>query len=409
MMPKGISSQLGRGSNLQLAPKRPKVLHLIPTLRVGGAERLVADLVTAPGHYCSHEVATMFPAEQTCYEGQLREAGIPLHHCRKRPGLDMRLPCELYRLFARTQPDVLHTHLYALRYALVPAIVRRVPVVVHTIHTLAQHEDFRPALWIYRLAFRFHAVQPVAISESLRASARLLYGARLDLPVIPNGIRTDPYLRTRSGGCAQSPVLRILNVARLDPVKNHLFLLAIAQELERLKIPFTLHIAGDGPMRERIAAETAARGLKHRVQLLGQVTDVVALYAAADVFVLPSTREGLPMALLEAMASSLAVVASPVGGIPEVLSDGVCGLLLPVDKPAAWAAALAKLSADAGLRQRLGMAAREKVLRHYDIQVTAKHYEDLYEKLLIRHRGYLAPPSHISERPYGNDHRAIQL
>src|SRR5262249_38099065 len=143
-----------------------------------------------------------------------------------------------------------------------------------------------------------------------------------------------------------------------------------------------LVLAGDGPDRSKLEAQARALGLGENARFLGVRHDIQSLYAAVDVFALPSLEEGSPNALLEAMACGRAIVASRVGGVPEVVEDGRSGLLVEPGSPAALAEALARLASDAPLRHRLGREAARRVRERFDIARMAETHATLYRDLL---------------------------
>jgi glycosyltransferase involved in cell wall biosynthesis len=241
-----------------------------------------------------------------------------------------------------------------------------------------------------RWAFR-RSGAVVAVSEASRAE--LL--ARVGQPpggihVIHNGIRFVPAdrgdgVRRELGAAPDESV--IVAVGNLYPVKGHLFLLkALAVLRDRHpELKWRLAIAGtdgfggtaggEGPTLRRFAEE---HGLADRLHLLGFRTDVPDLLAAADIFAMPSLSEGLPMALLEAMFAGKAIVASAVGGIPEVISHEREGLLVPPGDPDGLAAALVRLLIDETLRRAMGNEARKRAEEAFSIEAMANEYERVY-------------------------------
>jgi len=366
------------------------VVQLLPTLRTGGAERLVTDLSTClQTHGVRVTIVTMFGPENTPYEQRVEEAGIPHRWLNKRFGLDLRMPVRISRTLRELRPDVLHTHLYTLRYAAPALPVNRIPAVLYTLHSIPRKEDNMLGLLINWLAFRFRLVQPVAISPTIAAAARSLYGARINFPVIRNGIQMPPFLAVKNAGQRKRNRFVLLNVGRLTDVKNQQFLLRIALRLQALGLDFELRFAGDGPLRQALEEQARILSVESKVKFLGSVSDMAAVYGDADIFVLPSLYEGLPIALLEAMASALPVVASAVGGVPDVIHDGRTGILLPPGDESAWATVIHQLATSPELRKKLGSAAREEVVARYDIGSTTRAYLELYHKLLRAkgHRG----------------------
>jgi sugar transferase (PEP-CTERM/EpsH1 system associated) len=174
-------------------------------------------------------------------------------------------------------------------------------------------------------------------------------------------------------------------VGRLDPVKDHVGLLQAFSQLAADPRAL-LVIVGDGPTRATLAATAAGLGLGGRVRLLGERDDVPAVLTGFDIFVLSSIAEGMSNAILEAMATGLPVVATRVGGNPELVADGSSGFLVEPGSPAALADALRRYLGDPGLLARHGRAARELAQAEFSLERMVGEYGQLYGRLLARRR-----------------------
>jgi glycosyltransferase involved in cell wall biosynthesis len=196
-------------------------------------------------------------------------------------------------------------------------------------------------------------------------------------PAVPPATRT---LRDELSIPQTHPLL--VSVGNLYPVKGHQHLIdAMALVADRHP---TLHaaIAGRGELAEPLMARARAHGLEDRLHLLGLRSDVAAILAAADVFVLPSLSEGLPLALLEAMFAGRPIVASDVGEIAATLDRGRAGVLVPPGDSAALAAALDRILTDPDRARALGAAARDRAAARYDVAQMVRHYRSMYDQLL---------------------------
>jgi glycosyltransferase involved in cell wall biosynthesis len=197
------------------------------------------------------------------------------------------------------------------------------------------------------------------------------------LGVNPADFTTSPLRETRSP-------LEIICVARLAPVKAHPVLLDAFARLVREGRDVRLHLVGDGPDRAELEARCARAQLNQRVVFHGwrNYDDVAALYRQADIAVLASFDEGIPVALMEAMAMQIPCVATNVGGLPELIQDGVNGLLVPASDAEGLAQALARLFGDTSLRCRLGQAARDRILRDFDLLKNVDRLAEIFTRRL---------------------------
>jgi glycosyltransferase involved in cell wall biosynthesis len=242
-----------------------------------------------------------------------------------------------------------------------------------------------------RLALRW-ALRRSAVTAAVSEDTQRYLLQRLRLPpaairLIRNGIPHRPgdarRIRQELRLAEGEPL--ILSVGNLIPRKGHIVLLRALASLgdDGTERAWRLAIAGGGPEREPLEEFSASHGLAGRVHLLGPRNDIPDLQAAASIFVMPSLWEGLPLAVLEAMFAGSAIIASKTSGIPEAITDGVDGVLLPPGDPAALAAALRTVLDSPGRRQELGAAARRRADAAFSIRIMADAYEAVYRALSV--------------------------
>jgi glycosyltransferase involved in cell wall biosynthesis len=285
------------------------------------------------------------------------------------------------------RPAVFHSHLTSAmggKYGLVGAALARVPAIVAT----AQLYVHVPPGWQLDLNHRIARTcvdRYIAVSdevaERLRERFRIpeakLVVIHNAVPVARFAITPNATLRAELMGGVARPV--VLTVARLDKQKGHPYLLEAAVQLPDVVFVF----AGDGPDRAALEARAATLGVSERVRFLGYRSDVAALLAACDLFVLPSLYEGLPLSVLEAMAAGKAVVASAIGGTDEAVVHGETGILVPPAEASSLADAIRTLLADPARSARLGVAGRERVRRLFSTDGMVARVAAVYEALLI--------------------------
>jgi glycosyltransferase involved in cell wall biosynthesis len=176
--------------------------------------------------------------------------------------------------------------------------------------------------------------------------------------------------------------LAVIQVARLDYLKDHVTAIRTVGRVVRQIPDVRLLLVGEGPERPAIEAQVEQVGLTEQVRFLGLRKDVERLLQAADLFLLTSISEGIPLTVIEAMAAGLPVVSTRVGGVPEVVEDGMTGLLAPSRDDEALALAILKLAADPTLRTRLGYVGRERACSSFSESQMADRYRALYEEML---------------------------
>jgi glycosyltransferase involved in cell wall biosynthesis len=370
--------------------QRPRILIVVTLAETGGAQTYVASLLPALVDQFQVVVAAHGPGPLL---ESARIAGarvVALEHVRRplSPWRDLRGLLELVVLLRRERPDILHANSSkAGVLGRLAAALTGVPIRIFTVHGWAFSAHTGLATALYRRAER--AMRPlttitICVAESERASglaARACDPART--VVIRNGVDVGDPVAAHADRAA--PL--VLAVGRLQHPKDPF---TLARALGLLRGKFTAMLVGEGPDRPRLEAEIRRLGLEQAVVLAGDRSDVADVLAGADVFVLSSTSEGLPLSILEAMAAGLPVVASSVGGVPEAVEDGDTGLLVPPRDPARLAAALERLLADPALRRRLGSNGRERVREHFGLEAFQQRHVAVYRRELVR-RGLAAP------------------
>ncbi len=355
-----------------------KVAHVHRIRGIGGSERHLLTLLPALAA-CGVDVSfvglddpagTLGP-----FYAELERAGVPFERVPAPRDLDPELAVRLRRVLRRLRPDVVHTHLvHADVYGALAAGAR----IVSTKHN---PDPFRAGA--FRLVERTlarRAARVIAISEAVRdfcVGSVGLPSGKIDvvhygLDGLPRPWAENPPLALPGG----SPLL--LAVCRLEPQKG---LETAVRALAALP-DATLLVLGEGPERQALETLAAALGVGDRVLLPGRVGDVASLYRQATLLVHPARWEGFGLAMLEAMLAGKAVVAARAGAAPELVMDGVTGLLVPVDDPAALAGAVGELLADGGRAEAMGRAGRERAAAEFSVGRMAERTLACYRRAL---------------------------
>jgi L-malate glycosyltransferase len=359
------------------------VLHGMP---VAGTEMMVAEIVRRlrsrirPVIFCLDEIGALGE--------RVRSEGVDVVVLGRRPGLDLRVAWRLARQMRTRALQVIHAHQYTpFFYAGLAARLSGVrPRVIFTEHgrhfpdVVSAKRRIANRLFFDRLADHVNAV----CEFSARCLSELDGFAHDRIEVIENGVDLPRYSKPhdRRGlrrGLGLDPDRRyVVSVARLHPVKDHRTLLAAFGAIAPRRIDVDLLLVGDGELRAELEAFATDLNVNGRVRFLGVRDDVADLIRASDVFALTSLTEAASITILEAMASQTPVVVTAVGGNPEMVRDGIDGLLAPAGDVTGVAAALLRLLDDPGTASSMGRRAAERVRTLYSLDRTVERYYELY-------------------------------
>lgn len=357
----------------------------VSTLDHGGPVSHLLDL--APRVADAADVRVVCATEDVAR--RCREAGLAADVLAVRSKWDVAVVGRMWRLLAGA--DVVHTQDRRAGFFARPLGRLRRAAVVHTLHGVpedvaarvgrpaAAHAPlpFRRRAWLFGCYFPLEALLARLGTVIVPSSAMADYLVSVGLPrtrlvVIPSGIDAVP--EPAPDRPPNSGPVKVITVANLEVWKGvDLLIEALAQVDE----PVTLDVYGDGTERARLEAQAAARGVAATFH--GHRPDVRSQLSEADLFVLPSRAENLPVSILEAMAAGLPVVATRAGGVPELVDDGVTGLLARPDDAGSLAAAIAALVGDAARRRRYGDAGRTRARDQFPTEAVAARTLELYE------------------------------
>jgi glycosyltransferase involved in cell wall biosynthesis len=378
-----------RRDHADRAPTDPiRVLWLVKGLGPGGAERL---MVAAAGAHdrtaVSLRAAYLLPWKDALV-GDLEALDVGCRCLDVRDERDLRWAFRLRRHLLDHPVDVLHAqspYPAGIARLVVRTIPRRVrPRIVYTLHNTWTSFS-TPTRWLAGATYGLDAAD-VAVSEVVRSTLRprarrrtetVVHG--IDLAGVRASRGARAAIRAELGLAPDEPVLG--TVANFRAQKDYPNLLATARLLRDRGVPVRIVAVGQGPQEAETRALHASLALGDRVILTGQRDDAVAVMAACDAFVMASNNEGLPVAIMEALALGLPVVSTAVGGIPEAVTDGVDGLLVPARDPEALAAAITRIVEDPALRARLAEGAAAAGDR-YDIRTTTARLEAIYRQVV---------------------------
>lgn len=369
-----------------MSPRR--LLVAIDEMEVGGSQRQVGYLLGGLDR-AQWQPELVYFRNPSFLVDELRAQGIVVHHVPKRWRIDPRFLLAYAALLRRKRYDIVHAFsLTAELWTLLASLpMRRRPPLVASVRGL--YLDHSAVYWALK---RYVLSRSAAVIANARAGAAAA-AQRSGLPrerftIVPNGMRftrpTSPdgtaALRAAIGAPGNGRVFGLF-VGRLVQQKNIPCLLAALAAMPAGSRPW-MAVAGDGPLREELEVACAAAGLGDEIRFIGERNDVALLMQAADFLVLPSSHEGMSNVLMEAMSLGCPVVASAVGGNPELVDDGVTGLLFPPNDAAALARQIQRITSEPALRQRLAAQALHRIGERHSIDRLVASTTAIYEHCL---------------------------
>lgn len=354
-----------------------KIMQVIPYFCFGGAETMCENLTYALQKLGHDVCAVSLGADRTPISRRMEEAGVRIVYLDKKPGLDLSMLPKLIKLMRQEKPEVVHTHLSVIKYVGLAAKLAGVKKCVHTVHNVAYEEAEGPLQKIAnKIYFSCGWSVPVALSPEVQKTIVELY--RLPesrVPVVYNGIDLS---RCQPKQTYSADTLTLIHIGRFNTQKNHRGLLEAFQKLVSRVPECRLWLLGDGELYGEIEAYARELGVAEHVTFMGSQSNVYPYLHQADVFVLPSLFEGMPMTIIEAMGTGLPVVATAVGGVPDMLRHGESGILVDCD-PDEVSRACEELVRNEELRRRLGEKARRESVR-FSAAYMARQYCEVYER-----------------------------
>ncbi len=361
------------------------VLHVVESLETGGLERIVVDLARAQlASGFRPKVACIYKTGRLALE--LEEMGVEVIALDKSQGFDLRVVFRLAKV-ARQNALLIHAHNHIPHlYASLAGLFSRRPV-ISTRHGMGGNPLLRRER-LFRLVLPIVSAV-VCVCEAAAQSEQLAQVRKRfprKLKVVPNGTRLEEYLAIEHADRNKtldelgiSPAQTIFgSVGRLNKMKNHeLMIRAFANAAEHIGESHLI-VVGEGATRPEIETLIRELNIGDRVTLLGERTDVAAILPAMDIFLLSSNSEGYSVALLEACASGIPVIATDVGGNSEIIAHGERGLVVPPGSVDAFGAAMTDLANDEATRRVMGSKAREWAANHGTLSTMADRYRAIY-------------------------------
>lgn len=372
--------------------RKIKLIHIIPSLETGGMENGIVNVV--------NRLDTKIFSPMICClrkEGNMSRrlnSNVQVKCLHGKEGFDYSSPLKMARLFVNEKADIVHTHGWGggLLAGTIGAKLAGVPIVINSEHGFWR-VDKKRRIYAQKILSYF-TDQITTVSEDLRNKINKCFGIPLNRIVsISNGVDAEKF---RPSVLSREIYKKKLNmradeyvigtVGRLVPVKDHPTLLKAAASLINKKISIKLILVGDGPVKSELIQLIDALKIGSCVSFLGERADIPELLNAMDLFVLPSVTEGMSNTLLEAMACGIPVIATDVGGNPEIIRDGINGFLIPPRNSDVLSETIEKMYSDKRMARQMGIMSRKIVEKKFSLTNMVKNYQDMYIRCLIKRR-----------------------
>lgn len=363
-----------------------KILHIIPSLHGGGAEKFAIDLCNELSIENEVIVCSLYNITDDMFMAKKLDNNVKLITLNKKLGIDISIFFKILRLLKNEKVDIVNTHLNALFYSILPIIFTRTKF-FHTVHNLAQNETRKTYRLVYKIFFKFFNVTPIAISKKVLKSIQEEYGNIINV-LIENGVKKpkisnnfDTVKEMVNTYKVNDNTKVFLSIGRIAPQKNQKMLVDVFNRLIANGENILLLIIGDASDRStKLLKEELLSLAKDRVHFLGLQENVADFLACSDAFCLSSLYEGLPITLLESLAMGVVPICTPAGGIVDVLSSET-GIVSEDFSEEAYLTVIQRyLDLSSLERDELSKNAKALFEHKYDISRTSRSYLMAYEK-----------------------------
>lgn len=360
-----------------------KIIIVVPAFNLGGAERMATYLAL----YLNKDrfdvsIISNSPKVNNELTKMLEQHNIQVFYLNKKKGLDITLYPRLYKLIEDLNPKIIHSHQSVQRY-LFPFYTKK-RLFIHTIHNVASRELENYFARKLQKILYMNGLIPVSISDNVTKTILEEYHL-IHCDTIPNGIPLENYsLKEKDRSLTRyelglsSEDFIFVNVAGFRKAKNHKLLITAFKDFLDTGGNGKLLLVGDGFFLDESKKLACTDNIQDKVYFLGLRSDIPQILNASDVFVLSSDWEGYPLSVLEAMASGLPVISTDVGGVPEIISNKISGLLVKPNNPESLSKAMVSLYEDSNLRDFMGQKGREIAYDKFSVRTMCLKYEELY-------------------------------
>lgn len=359
-----------------ISSRKINVLQVMPEFGLAGAEIMCESLcyeLQKSGKYNVY-IVSLFEFHSPITK-RMEAKGFKIFYIGKSRGLDLKIIIKLARLMAVLNIDAVHTHRYVMQYAIPAAIIARVRVRIHTVHNIAEKEVDFFRQKIASFFYQYCNVTPVSISPLIQHSVMKRYALNAkQTPVVYNGINLDSCIIHHYD--VHAP-FRFIHIGRFSKQKNHGTIIEAANRLKASGYSFTINLIGGLGNEEERKREVMDKKLGDVIIFNGCQSNVYPFLNESDCFILPSFYEGMPITLVEAMGCGMPIIASAVGGIPDMIKNGESGILIEptVDD---LVDAMISVMTNNVLREKIGRNALT-TSKHFSSEQMFEGYNKLYK------------------------------
>lgn len=358
--------------------QRKRIAVILPSFNVGGTENMVANLATNinKNEFDVLVISLSYPLN-THVQKIIETSGVQIAYGMKGKVNSYKVFANIYKELRDFDPNLIHSNMYAFLFT-VPYLLTHKVKLLHTIHNKPVNEFKDKYKWVISILYKMNKAVPVAISHIIEKELKELYPELKTVERVYNPVEVKKFCTDRRRVSKKEVVF--IDVARFMKQKNHALLLNAFADAQKRVNGIQLWLVGDGELRQDLEKQVKMLGIRDRVCFTGNVSNVRDYLADADVFVMSSDYEGLPLSVLEAMASGLPVISTDVGGVADIVTDN--GILVPPRDKKALTDAIVELATNEKKRWQLGKSSYENS-KKYDSAEFIRKYEALYNKYCV--------------------------
>ena len=305
-----------------------KIFQIIPGFEFGGAEKMCETLTYELVKKNNEVVVISLYSKITPISTNIENKGIKVYYLNKHLGVDFKIFRKIIELIKKEKPDVIHSHLNTCDYVFLAAFLSNYKgKLIHTIHNVASKDAVGITKIINKFYFSHNLVTPVALSLEIQKSVVEYYKLKKEeVPYVYNGVDLSRCIIKQDYDFGEEII--ITHIGRFASQKNHIGLINAFKQLNTIYPNTILYLIGDGELRQEIENKVKEYGLLKNVKFLGNQSNVYPILYSSDIFILPSNYEGIPMTIIEAMGTGLPIIATKVGGVPDMIVNEKEGILV---------------------------------------------------------------------------------